>query len=151
MIGTAENILHWLFNQEKEKLFEIKEHKEKRSLSQNSYYWVLVNEVANYLKVSKEDVHFDLLKNYSQVTLITVKSNIDIKGFVKYFELEREAKISGVDFKVYKVFKGSSEMNKNEFSLLLEGIIQEANQLGISTLTKEEIEKMRYIENEKFN
>lgn len=148
MIGNPLKIIQWLYNQDKEKIFEIKERKSKRILTQNAYYWVLVNELANCLRKSKEEMHFELLKDYSQVALITIKSNIDIKGYIKYYELEREANISGVKFNVYKVYKGSSEMNKKEFSVLLEGIIQEAKQQGIPTLTKNEIEKLRYIENE---
>lgn len=149
IIGNPLKIIQWLYNQDKEKIFEIKERKEKRTLTQNAYYWVLVNELANCLRKSKEEVHFDMLKDYSQVELITVKSNVDIKGFVRYYEFEREANISEVKFNVYKVYKGSSEMNKKEFSVLLEGIIQEAKQQGIPTLTPSEIEKLRYIENEK--
>ena len=68
-------MLKWLFNQDREKLFEIKEHKEKRTLTQNAYYWVLVNELANKLKLSKEETHFRLLKDYSQVALITIKNS----------------------------------------------------------------------------
>lgn len=148
IVGNPLKIIQWLYNQDKEKIFEIKERKAKRTLTQNAYYWVLVNELANCLRKSKEEMHFELLKDYSQVALITIKSNIDIKGYIKYYELEREANISGVNFNVYKVYKGSSEMDKKDFSVLLEGTIQEAQQQGIPTLTKNEIEKLRYIENE---
>lgn len=47
MIGTAEALVKWLFNQNREKLFEVKEHKEKRTLTQNAYMWSLINEIAN--------------------------------------------------------------------------------------------------------
>lgn len=148
MIGNAKAIIEYLFNQGKDKLYEIKEHKAKRTLTQNAYYWVLVNELANCLRKSKEEVHFDLLKDYSQVALVTLKSNVDIKGYIRYYEFERETFISGVKFNIYKVYKGSSEMDKKEFSILLEGLIQEAQQQGIPTLTPNEIAKLRYIENE---
>lgn len=148
MIGNAKAIIEFLFNQKKDKLYEIKEHKEKRTLTQNAYYWVLVNEIANQMKLSKEEVHYNLLKDYSQVALITIKSNIDIKGYIRYYEFERETNISGVKFNIYKVYKGSSEMDKKEFNILLDGTIQEAKQHGIPTLTPNEIAKMRYIENE---
>ena len=151
MIGNAKAIIEYLFSQNKEKIYEIKEHKEKRTLTQNAYYWVLVNELANCLKKSKEEVHFELLKDYSQVVLITIKNDIDIKGYIKYYEFEREAEINGVKFNIYKVYKGSSEMNKKEFNILLEGTIQEAQQQGIPTLTPNEIAKLRYIENEQIN
>lgn len=149
MIGNAKAIIEYLFNQDKDKIYEIKEHKSKRTLTQNAYYWVLVNDIANCLRKSKEEVHFDLLKGYSQIALITVKSDADIKGYIKYYEFEREANISGVKFNIYKIYKGSSEMDKKEFSILLEGTIQEAQQQGIPTLTPKEIAKLRYIENER--
>lgn len=147
MIGNAKAIINFLFNQDKDKLYEIKEHKEKRTLTQNAYYWVLVNEIANCMKLKKDEVHFTLLKDYSQVALITIKSDIDIKGYIRYYEFEREADIKGVKFNIYKVYKGSSEMDKKEFNILLEGTIQEAKQHGIPTLTPNEIAKLRYIEN----
>lgn len=148
MIGNAKAIIEYLFNQNKDKLYEIKEHKKKRTLTQNAYYWVLVNEIANQMKLSKEEIHFRLLKDYSQIALITIKSNVDIKGYIRYYEFERETNISGVKFNIYKVYKGSSEMDKKEFNILLEGTIQEAKQLGIPTLTPNEIAKLRYVENE---
>lgn len=149
MIGNTKAIIEYLFNQDKDKLYEIKEHRAKRTLTQNSYYWVLVNELANCLRKSKEEVHFDLLKDYSQVALVTLKSNVDIKGYIRYYEFERETIISNVKFNIYKVYKGSSEMDKKEFSILLDGLIQEAQQQGIPTLTPNEIAKLRYIENER--
>lgn len=148
MIGNAKAIIEYLFNQNKDKLYEIKEHKKKRTLTQNAYYWVLVNEIANQMKLSKEEIHFRLLKDYSQIALITIKSNVDIKGYIRYYEFERKTNISGVKFNIYKVYKGSSEMDKKEFNILLEGTIQEAKQLGIPTLTPNEIAKLRYVENE---
>jgi len=149
MIGNAKAIIEYLFTQDKDKLYEIKEHKAKRTLTQNAYYWVLVNELANCLRKSKEEVHFDLLKDYSQVALVTLKSNVDIKGYIRYYEFERETNINGVKFNIYKVYKGSSEMDKKEFNVLLDGLIQEAQQQGIPTLTPNEIAKLRYVENEK--
>ena len=149
MIGTAETLVKWLFNQKRDKLYEIKEHRAKRTLTQNAYYWVLVNELANCLRKSKEEVHFDLLRDYSQVALVTLKSNVDIKGYIRYYEFERETIISNVKFNIYKVYKGSSEMDKKEFSILLDGLIQEAKQQGIPTLTPNEIAKLRWIENER--
>ena len=149
MVGNAIQIIQWLYNQDKDKRFDIKEHKEKRSLNANNYAWKLITEIANVLRKSKEEVHFDLLRDYSQVALVILKSNVDIKGYIRYYEFERETIISNVKFNIYKVYKGSSEMDKKEFSILLEGLIQEAQQQGIPTLTPNEIAKLRYIENER--
>lgn len=149
MIGTAETLVKWLFNQERAKIFEIKEHKEKRTLTQNAYMWSLINEIANRMRLSKEETYLKMIKDYSQSMLVTIRADIDVTKFFKYYNFEREAKINGVNFKVYKVYEGSSQMDKNEFRVLLDGVIQEAQQLGICTLTPEEIERLRWVENEK--
>lgn len=146
MIGTAETLVKWLFNQDRKKLFEIKEHKEKRTLTQNAYMWSLINEVANKINLSKDDTYLKMIKDYSQSMLVTIRADIDVSKFFKYYEFEREAQISGVDFKIYKVYEGSSQMDKNEFRVLLDGVIQEAQQLGICTLTPAEIERLRWID-----
>lgn len=149
MIGTAETLVKWLFSQSREKLFEIKEHKEKRTLTQNAYMWSLINEIANKMRLSKDETYLKMIKDYSQSMLVTIRADIDVSKFFKYYDFEREAQISGVDFKIYKVYEGSSQMDKNEFRVLLDGVIQEAQQLGICTLTPDEINKLRWVENEK--
>ena len=78
--------------------------------------------------------------------LVTIIADIDVLKFFKYYEFERETKINGVNFKIYKVYEGSSQMDKNEFRVLLDGVIQEAQQLGICTLTPNEIERLRWID-----
>ena len=149
MVGTAEALVKWLFNQSREKLFEVKEHQEKRTLTQNAYMWSLINEIANKINLSKDDTYLKMIKDYSQSMLVTIRADIDVSKFFKYYEFEREAQISGVNFKIYKVYEGSSQMDKNEFRVLLDGVIQEAQQLGICTLTPDEIAKLRWVENEK--
>ncbi len=146
MIGTAEALVKWLFNQSREKLFEVKEHKEKRTLTQNAYMWSLINEIANKMRLSKEDTYIKMLKDYSQVAKVTVRADIEVSRFFKYYEFERVTQINGVNFNIYKVYEGSSKMDKNEFRVLLDGVIQEAQQLGICTLTPNEIERLRWID-----
>lgn len=149
MIGTAEALVKWLFNQSREKLFEIKEHKERRTLTQNAYMWSLINEIANKMKLSKEETYIKMLKDYSQVAKVTVRADIDVSRFFKYYEFERETQINGVKFNIYKVYEGSSQMNKNEFRTLLDGVIQEAQQQGICTLTPNEVARLKWVENER--
>lgn len=49
-------------------------------------------------------------------------------------------------FTHYKVYKGSSEMNSKEFSILLDGLVSECNEQSIATLTKSEREQLHFIE-----
>lgn len=137
--------LQSLPKEDKLKIFDLSEHKEKRSLTQNAYAWKLINEIANKVNESKEKVHLDMLKHYSQTSKIMLRADIDIKGFIPYYELEGYADVKGVKYAAYKVFKPSHEMNTYEMSKYLSGIVQEAENLGIPTLSDEVIGGMKLI------
>lgn len=143
MIGNAEAIIQYLFQQDREKVFEVRDYKQKRSLTQNAYFWVLVNEIANVTRQSKDDIHLQMLKEYGQNQVISVQSNIDISKFIKYFEEIGHGRVNGKDFTHYRVFEGSSEMDSREMAILLDGVVQEAEQLGIPTLTPNEIARLK--------
>lgn len=137
--GNKNKLITWLLKQEEEKIFEINEYKLKRSLDQNGYYYKLVNEMANVLRKSKEEVHFEMLKAYSQRQIISVAEEIDIQGFIPYFEEIGKGEVNGKVFKHYAVYKRSSELDTREMSILLDGTIQEAKQLDIETMTPQEL------------
>ena len=117
--------------------------KEKRSLNANSYCWVLIGQIADILRASKEDIYLNMLKNYGQSTIVSVLSEINVKGFFKYYEEFGKGEVKGKDFTHYKVYKGSSEFDTKEMAILIDGAISEAQELGIDTRTPEEIEKMK--------
>mgnify|MGYP004508248359 FL=1 len=146
MIGNAEKIIQWLFQQDREKIFEIKEKKAKRTLTQNAYYWVLLHELAKALKIDNDTAHKMMLERYGVYEVISVQSGIDLTGYFKYFDEIGSGTVNGKQFTHYKIFKGSSQMDSKEFAVLLDGIISDCEELGIPTLTKEEIAKLKYIE-----
>ena len=146
MLGHRKELIDYLITQKDETIFELKEKKEKRTLTANAYYWALCNEVSKAVKVPPESVHKDIIINFAPSELVVVKSDIDVSRIFKYYQKLRETKINDVDFTIYKLYIGSSKMSKKEFSRLLDGIIQECEQLRIPTLTKNEIEKLNYIE-----
>lgn len=141
MIGSNKQIINWLLEQE-EKIFEIKEHKEKRSLNANSYFYVLQNKLADVLKVSNDELHFELLKRYSDVTLITLPKDKTIKGIVKYYEIYKEGTIKNNSVVIYKVYRPSHEMDSKQFTRLLDGVISECKEVDIETLTPNELLKL---------
>ena len=143
MKGKAELIIQWLFNQDREKIFEIKECKSKRSRSQNNYAWELITQIGNVLRKSKEEVYFQMLKDYGQSEIVSMLSSIDPKGYFKYYEAIGTGIVNDKEFTHYKIFKGSSEFDTKEMSIFIDGIVQEAEQLGIMTMTKEEIARLK--------
>lgn len=148
MIGNAEKIIQWLFQQDREKIFEIKEKKAKRTLTQNAYYWVLLHELAAALKVDNDTMHRLVLERYGVYEVISVESGIDLTGYFKYFVQIGKGAVNGKEFTHYKIFKGSSQMDSKEFAALLDGLINDCEELGIPTLTREEIGKLKFIEGE---
>lgn len=142
MLGNAEEVIRFLFEQDREKIWEIKEYKSKRSLNQNAYFYKLIGEIADNLRVSKAEIHLKLLKDYGQSEVISVLSEIDISGYFRYYEEIGKGTVNGKEFTHYRIYKGSSEMNTKEMSILLDGTVKEAEQLGIPTLTDKEIERL---------
>ena len=143
MIGKAEQINQWLWNQDREKIFEIKEFKEHRTLSQNAYAWKLITELANKTNISKEDMYMQMLKDYGQSEIVSMLSSINPKGYFKYFESIGTGIVNNKEFTHYRIYKGSSEYNTIEMKYLLDGIIQECENVGIPTLTINEIGNMK--------
>ena len=145
MIGNSQEIIQYLWNQDRGTIFEVKEFKQHRTLSQNSYLWKLVNEIANKVNKSKEDVYLQMLKDYGQCEIISMKSNINPNGYFKYYEPIGTGYVNNTEFRHYKIYKGSSEMTTLEMKYLLDGVIQEAENLDIPTLSEEQIKEMRLI------
>jgi hypothetical protein len=143
-----------------DRVFDVVEHKEKRSLSQNSYYWVLVGKVADKLRISKSRLHNDMLRHYGQRMIV------DDKPVIVYIpdteESENAAMESdtvhlkmtssvlegnnGITYRAYVMMRGSHDYNSSEMSVLVSGIVEEAKQIGIETLTPEQLYQMQQLE-----
>lgn len=143
MTGTPQEIIQWLFQQDRDKVFEVKEHKEKRSLNANAYAWTLITKIADALRTSKEECYLEMLKRYGQSEIVSVLSQIDVSGYFKYYEPLATATLQGKEFTHYKIYKGSSEYDSREMSILIDGIVSEAKELGIDTIPPAEIERLK--------
>ena len=122
---------------------EIKKHRNKRSLNANNYLWALMNEMGNALNLSKEEVYFLMLKRYGQSEMVSIQTHIDIKGYFKYYEVAGTTLLNNKDFTHYKIYKGSSEYDTKEMSILIDGVVGECQELGIETMTPEELESLK--------
>ena len=147
MTGNAIQIIQWLYEQDKEKKFVIKEFKAKRSLDQNAYAWKLITQIGNVLRKSKEEVYLQMLKDYGQGEIVSILSSINPKGYFKYYEEIGTGVVNNKEFTHYKIYKGSSEFDRKEMSIFIDGIVQECKQLGIETLTSDEIARLNFIDN----
>lgn len=141
-----DKILPLIFRLDKDTIYDVKinKHREKRSLNANAYLWKLVTEIGNILNKSKEEVYLQMLIDYGQSEMVSILSEIDVKGYFKYYKLAGTSILNGKEFNHYKIYKGSSEYDTKEMSILLNGVVQEAKNLGIKT--KDDIELERLLE-----
>lgn len=140
MVGNALKLIEFLYIQDKDKLYEVKEYKKKRNNNQNSRYWKLINELSLKTKISVEELHFNMLKNYSQRYEILVPADKEIRG-IEYYEKKSRIIKDGKEFYVYHVYTPSHELKTDEFAILLDGLIQEAIQQGIDVRSPDEIKR----------
>jgi hypothetical protein len=125
------------------------ERKEKRSLDQNGYFWVLCNQLSAVLKIPPNELYREYIKdiggNYEIVPIKAeaVKRWIEIwngKGIGFVAEDLGESKIKG--YHNIRNYYGSSTYDTAQMSRLLDLICADCDENGIVTLEKEEIERM---------
>lgn len=128
---------------------EIKRYKEKRSLDANAYMWALLRKQAlarnnRQMTVTNWDCYLESLKRYGQFTYIVLKPKA-VENFKKNWrECEElgEITINGEVGIQLKCYFGSSSYTTEEFSALLNGIIEDCKELGIDTATPDEVAHM---------
>ena len=105
-----------------------------KSKDARGYAFGLINQIANLLQTSKDEVYELCLKRYSQVELLT----IPIEDY-KPTDYKHHEFLAQIDDKVViKIFKGISEMNAHELNIFFEGVKSECAEMGISTETPSE-------------
>lgn len=142
--GTISEINQFLFKFDKNIEYDITidKHRNKRSLNANAYSWKLQNEIANQLRVSKEEVHFQMLKDYGQRDYVSILANVNPNDHFDYFEEQGIFKHSGNTFKSYLIYKPTHKYTSKEMSIFINGVVQEAKNLGIETLEDKELNEM---------
>ena len=143
MTGKPQELVAWLFNQDKDRLFDITEHKEKRSLSANGLLWACLGELASALHSDKWTVYLQMLKRYGTYTYICVKPYaVDaIKKQWRECEEIGKVNIGGQESVQMLCYFGSSTMNTKEFSVLLDGVISEMKEMGLDTPADRDLER----------
>ena len=167
MTGTAEKLIlfftgYLASGKGKDKLFDVKEHREKRSVSQNSYYWTLLSKLARKLHMSNARVHNMLLRDVAppfeiggQVAMQPIPDTEEAEQQVLEAETYHLRPTSGIietkdgkRCRWYVVLRGSSTFNTEEMSALLDKLIEDCKAQGIETMSPAELEKIREYERE---
>lgn len=74
MVGTIEQVIQYLFKQDKTKQYEVKEVKKKRSLDSNAYAWVLLGKLQDKLRIPKEEIYRSIIKEIGSYEVVPIKN-----------------------------------------------------------------------------
>lgn len=148
--GTPEEIVKWLFTQDRDKVFTISEFRRKRSLNANAYFHVLVDKIAEKMRLSHTEVHNMMIADWGRVDeeLSTIIMDDEIPWEkVKAIHLRPTTHTQVLDngklYRVYLVMRGSHTYNSLEMAHLIDGTVQEAKKQGIETLPPQELERLK--------
>lgn len=153
MTGTSLQIVEWLMSQtDSTVVYDIEPHREKRSLSANSYFHVLADKLRQKLGISLARCKNELITSYGQVMYLddgsqfVYKTNAPLE-YVQELE-EPHLKLvktdieNGKEVYFYRVYRGSHTYNSSEMHKLIDGTIQECKSQGIETLPPHELNRM---------
>lgn len=128
---------------------EIKKYRAKRSLDANAYFHVLVGKIADVLTISKAKAKNMLICKYGQPQLLPDGSIMVYKtNAPEEFMWEQES-IHAIPIRYeekatfYKIYRGSHTYDTKEMSVLIDGTVADAKELGIETMTPVELAEMK--------
>ena len=128
------------------KTYAVSEVRRKRSLTQNAYYWAMLNKLARVLDMPDSELHERMLDEYGVADIWDIDQRA--LGLLKHYRLMSSREEGGRRMCMVKWLKGSSEMDSAEFSRLIDGMRQECEAQGINVLTPAEIAALRFVEPE---
>lgn len=163
MTGTAIQIVNFLMEEDKQALWDIEPHKERRSLSQNAYYWVLCEKVAVKTQVQTAVIHNIHLRELHLVERIDDKpitvylpdtdeaENKTLQSVTYHLAPTRSVKTGndGITYRAYVMLRGSSDLNTEEMTALLDLMIQDAKQHDIEVMTPDQLAHLRELEKQR--
>lgn len=127
----------------------IKEHRKKRSLDANAYAWVLINKIADALRLPPVIVYKQAIENIpGNHEIMPIKEEAFDK-FKAIWEAQGIGwpcrKLGRSKFPGYvnvQAYYGSSTYDSRQFSMLLDSLTQDCASLGIETKSQEEIDSL---------
>lgn len=150
---NEKNVMQKAYSELRDKkvCIEIKQYREKRSLSANAYAWQLMGRIADAMDIGSDEVYHMMLSQYGapevdadgNMVVFSLRSDIDLHGdFWIHSAPFGAGEANGKLFTHYRMIKGSSEYDTKEMSRLIDGIVHEAQALGIETKTPQELAAM---------
>lgn len=132
----------------KDKLYdlEVKEHRKKRSLDANAYAWVLINKIADALRITPIEIYRQAIQNVSgNYEIIPIKAEA-ADHFKQVWEAQGlgwpcvdmgKSKLDG--YRNLRAYYGSSTFSVQQMQVLIDNLVQDCRALDIEVKSDEEI------------
>lgn len=128
---------------------KVERYSNPRSLTQNSYMWVLIGELSKKLTLSKDEVYKTYIKDYGSYEILPISEKaVDAfqrkwasNGLGWFSEDLGESKLNG--YRKIIAYYGSSSYDRREMGNLLDAVIRDCEEQGIPTLTEEQLMKLK--------
>ena len=112
------------------------QHREKRSLDANALMWHCIGEIAKSLNPPRDkwEIYIESLRKYGKYTyvLLSEKAVETFKQLWRETEVVGEVDVNGRKAVQLLCYYGSSTYDTKEFSVLLDGIIEDMKDLGLN-------------------
>lgn len=155
IIKNTSELIIYLATQPPEKKWDLSEHKDKRSNDANGLLWSCLQEIAVALRSDKWTVYLTMLKRYGKFSYVIVHPDAveSMKKQWRELEVVGEVDVNGSKGVQLLCYYGSSTYNTKEFSVLLDGIISEMKEMGLTPPPTKEmqmiLDKMKEAERRK--
>ena len=127
----------------------IKKYRENRSLSSNGLYWSSLTQLARKLGISNPRMHNMMIRQYGQpeiydgkpvFTMVPDTDEAEEKALeAETYHIKPTSHVkngsNGVNYRAYMLMRGSSTYNTEEFSRLLDGLLEACEDMGIHVMT----------------
>lgn len=126
---------------------DIKRHRERRSKDANAYFHLLVNKIARAVSLGDTEVKNKLVSEYGTLERdddgkpigIKVPASANMTKCGLYLREYKRCMENGREYVCYLIYKPTHDLDSKEMSALIDGTVQEAKDLGIETMTPEEL------------
>ena len=126
----------------------IKKYRKGRSLDANAYFWALLDKVATYMSVAKEEIYRSYIKNIGGNNDVVCVQNKGVeilcKGWsengIGWVTETMPSKLEGCTNVV--LYYGSSTYDTEQMSRLINLCVQDCKALGIETMTPAELDSL---------
>jgi hypothetical protein len=125
---------------------EVREHRKKRSLDANAYAWVLINKLAESLRLAPIDVYRQAIQNIGgNYEVIPIKEEA-ADHFIKVWEAKGlgwpcvdmgKSRIDG--YRNLRAYYGSSTYDTRQMAQLIDNLVQDCKALDIETMSPEKL------------